>query len=79
MRKDFTFKCIYKRLFSSGTTIENIIILQCSCCLLTKNVKVYEPTVFENYIQDVVVDGKTIQLSIWDTAGNNKYKQMNCL
>lgn len=31
--------------------------------------QVYEPTVFENYIQDVMVDGKTIELSIWDTAG----------
>jgi Rho family protein len=30
---------------------------------------VYEPTVFENYIQDVIVDGKTVELSIWDTAG----------
>lgn len=32
--------------------------------------QVYEPTVFENYIQDVIIDGKTIELSIWDTAGN---------
>lgn len=45
--------------------------------------QVYEPTVFENYIQDVIVDGKTIELSIWDTAGiyilkKEERKQRHC-
>lgn len=31
--------------------------------------RVSEPTVFENYVQDVTVDGQYVELSLWDTAG----------
>ncbi|KAI7887708.1 small GTPase superfamily [Mucor mucedo] len=41
--------------------------------------QVYEPTVFENYIQDVIVDGKTIELSIWDTAGQEEFDRLRSL
>jgi hypothetical protein len=32
-----------------------------------------EPTVFENYVQDVHVDGEVVELSLWDTAGKYLY------
>jgi GTPase SAR1 family protein len=28
-----------------------------------------EPTVFENYVHDLFVDGQAVELSLWDTAG----------
>jgi GTPase SAR1 family protein len=28
-----------------------------------------EPTVFENYVHDLYVDGQAVELSLWDTAG----------
>jgi GTPase SAR1 family protein len=28
-----------------------------------------EPTVFENYVQDLYLDGQAVELSLWDTAG----------
>lgn len=28
-----------------------------------------EPTVFENYVQDMLVDDQMVELSLWDTAG----------
>jgi GTPase SAR1 family protein len=28
-----------------------------------------EPTVFENYVHDILVDEQLVELSLWDTAG----------
>jgi GTPase SAR1 family protein len=30
--------------------------------------EVYVPTVFENYVADIEVDGKQIELALWDTG-----------
>ncbi|KAM0793489.1 hypothetical protein ACM66B_000930 [Microbotryomycetes sp. NB124-2] len=40
---------------------------------------VYEPTVFENHVKDIVVDGTPIELSLWDTAGQEDFDKLRSL
>ncbi|KAJ3201870.1 GTP-binding protein Rho1 [Entophlyctis luteolus] len=37
------------------------------------------PTVFANYVADLVVDGTRMQLSLWDTAGQEDYDRLRPL
>ena len=37
------------------------------------------PTVFENYVTDCRVDGRNVQLALWDTAGQEDYERLRPL
>ncbi|CAG8531177.1 4220_t:CDS:2 [Paraglomus brasilianum] len=41
--------------------------------------QVYEPTVFENYVHDMWIDNQQIELSLWDTAGQEDFDRLRSL
>ncbi|CAB4405610.1 hypothetical protein RhiirA5_102057 [Rhizophagus irregularis] len=41
--------------------------------------QIYEPTVFENYVHDIWIDNQQIELSLWDTAGQEEFDRLRSL
>ncbi|KAI0297181.1 rho small monomeric GTPase [Russula brevipes] len=41
--------------------------------------KEYQPTIFENYVAEIRLDGKAVQLALWDTAGQEEYERLRPL
>jgi GTPase SAR1 family protein len=39
----------------------------------------YVPTIFEAYVADVGVDGRHVELALWDTAGQEEYDRLRPL
>ncbi|KAM6491364.1 small GTPase-binding protein, partial [Amanita muscaria] len=41
--------------------------------------EVWNPTIFENYVADVEVDGKHVELALWDTSGSEHFDRLRPL
>jgi Rho family protein len=79
----------YAPLANLGITISRkLVIIGDGACGKTSLLSVftlgyfpthYVPTVFENYVTDCRVDGKSVQLALWDTAGQEDYERLRPL
>ena len=39
----------------------------------------YVPTIFDNFVSELLMDGKNIELALWDTAGQSDYDRLRPL
>ncbi|RHZ69455.1 hypothetical protein Glove_283g36 [Diversispora epigaea] len=39
----------------------------------------YEPTVFENFVHDIWIENRHIEISLWDTAGQEEFDRLRSL
>ncbi|EPE26847.1 P-loop containing nucleoside triphosphate hydrolase [Glarea lozoyensis ATCC 20868] len=74
--------------WSTGSLLQKLVIIGDGACGKTSLLSVftlgyfpthYVPTVFENYVTDCRVDGKSVQLALWDTAGQEDYERLRPL
>ncbi|KAK3046888.1 Rho GTPase [Extremus antarcticus] len=64
------------------TVQRKLVLLGDGACGKTSLLNVFtrgEPTVFENYVHDIFIDNVHVELSLWDTAGQEEFDRLRSL
>lgn len=78
MWQDFSSECLHKRLLSN-CLVRPVSDRPRSCTLTDHDLPPSEPTVFENYVHDIFIDNVHVELSLWDTAGQEEFDRLRSL
>ena len=68
--------CVCREQVSRGSPAQNLVRVFPTESCITQS---YVPTVFENYVTLVQFEGKTVELALWDTAGQEEYDRLRPL
>ena len=52
------------RLCPLSNLVSTMVVVVRAVCSLTR----HSPAIFENYVAEIRLDGKAVQLALWDTA-----------
>ena len=75
MRQDISPQCLHARLLPNGLVRQRPEIQSSA----GSNTCLSEPTVFENYVHDIFIDNTHVELSLWDTAGQEEFDRLRSL
>jgi small GTP-binding protein len=77
LRQDIAAKRLYQRLFSYS--IVSVQLFSSTAIQQPNTPFSSEPTVFENYVHDIFIDNTHVELSLWDTAGQEEFDRLRSL